>query len=162
MLPEEHMTEVTIKLITPNFSVEVTGEAEYAEKKAEELAEKYLAYGRKAPNEQTPATGAEDRRGKKISAAEFLRNTGHKNQTDRGLVLGFYLERMSNQQNFTTSEVGELGIQTKQPFTNISDTVSRLVSRGLMMSSGEKDGQRAYALTATGEEYVKSMTAAKQ
>jgi hypothetical protein len=155
------MTEVTIKLITPNFSVEVTGEPDYAEKKVEELADRFFSYGSKVATEQAPATGASEQSGKKISAAEFLRNTGHKNQTDRGLVLGFYLERMNNQQSFTTSEVGELGVQTKQPFTNISDTVSRLVSRGLMMSSGEKDGQRAYALTATGEEYVKAMTAAK-
>jgi DNA-binding MarR family transcriptional regulator len=80
----------------------------------------------------------------------------HKNQTDRGLVLGYYLEHMTGQPSFTTSELGELGIQTRQPFSNISDIVSRLVSRGLMMSSGDKEGQRAYSLTASGEEYVES------
>ena len=155
------MADVTIKLSIGSFAVEVSGPAEYAEKKLEELVGRYFGAGKTATAEHAPAMSLLEQEGKKLSAAEFLRKVGHKNQTDRGLVLGYYLERMSSKPSFTTSELGELGIQTKQPFTNISDIVSRLVSRGLMMSSGEKDGQRAYALTASGEEYVESLMETK-
>jgi hypothetical protein len=155
------MADVTIKLAIAHFSVEVTGPSEYVEKKLEELVGRYYSFGGTVPAQSTIVAGPVEPGGKKLSAAEFLRKTGHKNQTDRGLVLGYYLERMNSQQSFTTSELGDLGIQTKQPFTNISDTVARLASRGLMMSSGDKEGQRAYALTASGEEYVESMMAAK-
>lgn len=150
------MSDVTIKLSMGSFAVEVTGPAEYAEKKVEELVGRYFGAGKTNIAETTSVTNALGAGGKQVSAAEFLRKVGHKNQTDRGLVLGYYLEHMKSQSNFTTSELGGLGIEVKQPFTNISDIVSRLVSRGLMMSSGEKEGQRAYALTASGEEYVES------
>ena len=150
------MSDVTIKLGIGSFTVEVTGPAEYAEKKVEELVGRYLGAGKTATIEQTSAPNPLEQGGKRLSAAEFLRKVGHKNQTDRGLILGYYLERMTSQPSFTTSELGELGVQTKQPFSNISDIVSRLVSRGLMMNSGDKEGQRAYSLTASGEEYVES------
>lgn len=153
------MADVTIKLTIANFSVEVTGSPEYAEKKVEELADRYLSCGNRTPSEGTPVANLLAHSGKKVSAAEFLRGAGHKNQTDRGIILGYYLERLNSQPSFTTSELGELGIQTKQPFTNISDIVSRLASRGLMMRSGDKEGQKAYSLTASGEEYVQSMMA---
>jgi hypothetical protein len=155
------MADVTIRLAMAHFSVEVTAPAEYAEKKLEELVDRYYSYGGTVPTQDTAVASPLEQGGKRLSAAEFLRKTGHKNQTDRGLVLGYYLERMNGQQNFTTSELGDLGTQTKQPFTNISDTVARLASRGLMMNSGDKEGQRAYALTASGEEYVESMMTAK-
>src|ERR1700683_3421634 len=115
------MADVTIKLSMANFSVEVTGPPEYTEKKVEELVGRYFASGRAASAEQSLTANTLERGGKKLSAAEFLKKTGHKNQTDRGLVLGYYLERMSSQQNFTTSELGELGIQTKQPLRNTRD-----------------------------------------
>jgi hypothetical protein len=151
------MADVTIKLSIGSFAVEVTGPSEYAEKKVEDLVGRYFGPSRATAAEQPSAPNPLEQGGKKLSAAEFLRRVAHKNQTDRGLILGFYLERMTGQSSFTTSELGDLGVQTKQPFSNISDIVSRLVSRGLMMTSGTKEGQRAYALTASGEEYVESM-----
>jgi len=155
------MADVTIRLSVGGFAVEITGPPEYVEKKLDELVGRYMPTGKTASAEPSSAINSLEQGGKKLSAAEFLRKVSAKNQTDRGLVLGFYIERMTGQSSFTTSELGELGIQTKQPFSNISDIVSRLVSRGLMMTSGGKEGQRAYALTASGEEYVESMIAQK-
>ena len=97
-----------------------------------------------------------------MAAAEFLRKAGHKNQSDRALTLADYLEKLDAKPSFTTTELGEMGKTVKYPFTNISDTVAKLVSRGLMMSSGDKDGQRAYALTASGEEYIESLIELKR
>ena|SRR3972149_559396 len=155
------MENVTIKLTIGSFSVEITGPAEYAEKKLEELVGRYLTVVR-------PSAAGEPRQptilaqpGKELAPSEFLRKIPHKNQPDRALALAYYLERVRNVSSFTTTELGETGREVKHPFGNVSDVVSKLVSRGLMMSAGEKEDQRAYALTASGEEYVESMLESK-
>lgn len=155
------MADVTLKLTLGNFSVEVTGPAEYAEKKLEELVNKYVGAGRQLPPEEKRLPVKTEKAGKKLTATEFLKQVAHKTQYERAMVLGYYLEQMKAQESFLTTEVGQLGREAKRPFGNISDIVSKLVSRGLMMSAGDKEGQRAYTLTASGEEYVESMPEAK-
>ena len=155
------MADVTLKLTLGNFSVEVTGPAEYAEKKLEELIGRYLSSAKPLPVDSRPTAIDLEKEGKKLAANEFLRKVGHKNQPDRAMALAYYMEKVEKQQSFTTTGLGELGTSTKYPFGNISDVVSKLVSRGLMMSAGDKEGQRAYALTASGEEYVEAMLEAK-
>jgi hypothetical protein len=152
------MADVTLKLTIGTFSVEVSGPSDYADKKLEELVGRYLtSSGKTAMADSSMPGPAADKGGKQMSAAEFIKKANVKNQIDRGIALAYYLEHKRSQSNFTSSEIGDLGRETKYPFTNISDNVARLVARGLMMSAGEKDGQRAYALTASGEEYVDSM-----
>lgn len=153
------MPNVVLKLSVGTFSVEVSGPAKYAEKKLEDLIAKYLSSSVKSSTSDSgsastsplqPSSGK-----KKRSPSEILKKVG--NQTDRALLLGYYLEKMESQPSFTTSELRELGKQAKYSFTNISDSVASLVGRGLMMSAGEKDSHRAYTLTATGEEYAESL-----
>lgn len=156
------MPQVTLKLSMGTFSVEVSGPAEYAERKLEELVGRYLSSAKPSVTEPRVSTVAIDKGGKKLAAAEFLRKVGPRNQSDRALTLAYYLEQTDKQSAFTTTELRDLSKKAKYPFTNISDTVAKLVSRGLMMSSGDKDGQRAYALTASGEEYVESLTELKR
>lgn len=151
------MSDVTLKLTMGSFSVEVTGPEEYADKKLEELVSKYLGAVKAAgPEARTPPTLL-GQGGKKLAPAEFLRKLPHKNQPDRATALAYYLEKFDGQPSFTTGELGTLGQTAKSPFGNISDVVAKLVSRGLMMSAGDREGQRAYALTASGEEYVESL-----
>lgn len=155
------MPNVTIKIALGNFSVEVTGPEKYAEKKLEELMGRYLSSGR-TPAQDVPAVSPSLKStGKKLSPAEFLARTAHKNQRDRAMALGYFLEKIESLQGFTTSDLKGLEPKIKYPFANISDTVLKLVSRGLMMNAGEKEGQRAYALTASGEVYVESLMEAK-
>ena len=155
------MPDVTIKMALGAFSVEVTGSQEYADQKINELIERFLPSQFRIPTPQpeSPTSQAEvtDVSGKKLSPAEFLKKLSHTNQLDRALALGYYLEKVQNTSNFTTKEVLELSREVKYPFANISESVSRLVGRGLMMSAGEKDGSRAYSLTATGEQMIDSM-----
>jgi hypothetical protein len=150
------MPDVTLKLSIGNLSIEVSGPQEYADKKLEELVGRYLSSSVKPQLEQS-SRALETAPGKKMSPAEFVKKAGHSNQTDRAMLLGYYMEKMDSQSNFTTGDIAALGKTTKYPFTNVSDSVARLVARGLMMSAGDKDGARAYALTASGEEYVESM-----
>lgn len=151
------MSDVTVKLVLGTLSVEVTGPQEYVDKKLEELVGRFVLSARRpsGPEVKTPEAGVPG--DKQISPAEFLKRYSVSNQTDRALLLGYYLERMKNITSFTTAELSILGKDIKRPFGNISDVVAQLASRGLMMSAGDKEGKRAYSLTATGEEYVESM-----
>ena len=151
------MADVTLKLTLGSFSVEVSGPEEYAERKFQELIATYLTSTLRSQAPEPSAVIAVEQGGKKLSAAEFLKKVEHKNQQDRAVALGYYLERMASQPSFTTAELDALGSESKHPFANVSESVSRLVARGLMMSAGEKEGRRAYALTASGEEYIESM-----
>lgn len=153
------MANVTLKLSIGTFSAEVTGPAQYAEKKLEELVAKYLSSSVRSGSSDSSSSSASLRQPssgkKKLSPSEIAKRAG--NQTDRALLLAYYMEQLERQPSFTTTELRELGRQAKQSFTNISDTVAGLVGRGLMMSAGEKDAHRAYTLTATGEEYAESL-----
>jgi hypothetical protein len=152
------MAEVTVKLTVGTFSVEVTGEQSYVDKKVDELASRFLSSWKPPSSEPAapPAVPLETG-GKKTSPAEFLRKSGAKNQMDRALLLGYYLERTESASNFTSTELAQTGRDAKLPFTNPSDLVAKLTARGLMMSAGDKEGQRAYALTASGETYVETL-----
>lgn len=152
------MANVTLKLSIGIFSAEVSGPEKYAEKKLEDLLAKYLSSSMKpSVSDSSPSSVSllHPSAGKKRSVAEIAKRAG--NQTDRALLLGYYAEKMNAQPSFTTSDLKDLGTQAKYTFTNISDSVSSLVRRGLMMSAGEKDAHRAYTLTATGEEYAESV-----
>jgi hypothetical protein len=153
------MGDVSVKLAIGNLSIEVSGESAYVDKKFDELVSRFFnTFWKPSGSEQsapTPATAETD--GKKKSAAEFLRGSSAKSQIDRALVLGYYLEKFETASNFTSTELAHLGQTVRQPFTNASDTVAKLGARGLMMSAGDKDGQRAYALTASGETFVETL-----
>jgi hypothetical protein len=157
------MPEVTVKVMIGGFSVEVAGPQEYVDQKIGELVERFLPPQLRSPSApeagSTSALLTADAAGKALSPAEFLRKISHTNQLDRALALGYYLEKMRNVQSFTTKELLELSKEVKYPFANISESVSRLVGRGLMMTAGDKEGARAYSITATGEQMIDSMPA---
>jgi hypothetical protein len=157
------MPDVTVKLVIGNFSVEVTGEADYVDKKVDELVTRFLSSWKSSTSEPavTGSMALPEANAKKTSAAEFLRQSTAKNQIDRALVLGYYLEKFGRVSGFTSTELATLGKETKNPFANASDAVAKLTGRGLMMSAGDKEGQRAYALTASGEAYVEALLEAK-
>ena len=151
------MADVTLKVTIGAVSVEVTGPQEYADKKLDELIGKYLTATKPGSPEIRPAPIPLEAGGKRLSVGEFMRKITSKNQTDRALALGYYLEKVEGIASFTTGELVDKGKEAKYPFGNISDVVAKLAARGLMMSAGDKESMRAYALTASGEEVVESM-----
>lgn len=154
------MSNVTVKVSIGSYSIEVTGTQEYVNPKFDELAGRFFPAQLRAAAPEANAEAAPlttDAAGKALSPAEFLRKISHTNQLDRALALGYYLEKMRNVQSFTTKELLDLSKEVKYPFANISESVSRLVGRGLMMTAGDKEGARAYSVTATGEQMIDSM-----
>jgi hypothetical protein len=158
------MADVTVKLVIGAFSVELSGDSDYVDKKLEELVSRFLtssSWRGTASQTATQTANPPDQSGKKTSAGEFLKKSTVKNQVDRALALGYYLEKLGGMSAFTSTDLSTLGRETKNPFTNASDAVAKLTARGLMMSAGDKDGQRAYALTASGEAFVETLLESK-
>jgi len=151
------MADVTLKVTIGSVSVEVTGPQEYADPKLEELLTKYLGVSKPRAGDARPAPIPLETGGKKLSVGEFLRRIPSKNQSDRALAMAYYLEKVDGQTSFTTGELTDKGREAKYPFGNISDVVYRLAARGLVMGTGDKEGQRGYALTASGEQAIESM-----
>jgi hypothetical protein len=161
------MAQVTVKLSVGNFSVEVSGEEAYVDKKVEELVSRFLSWKPTPTSVEfvanaADAGGAKTAGGKKLSAGEFVKQSGVKNQIDRALVLGYYLEKYDNVASFTSGDLNEMGKTVKQPFANASDVVAKLTGRGMMMSAGDKEGHRAYSLTASGEAFVETLMESQQ
>ena len=148
------MSDVTVKLSVGSFTAEVTGPAEYVDQKIEDLANRFLKPSALAMVAEQPSSHQAPEINKRISPAEFLKKRPGASQPDRAVMLGYYIEKHQQTDRFTTSELQESGRAAKDPFGNISDVVAKLVARGLMMTDGDKDGQRAYSLTASGEAYV--------
>lgn len=66
-------------------------------------------------------------------------------------------------ESFNTADLTEIGRVAKQPkFTNISDTVAKLVQQGQLMGAGERESKRVFVLTTTGEECVENFLKPKQ
>lgn len=154
------MADATVKLTFGAFSVEVSGAPDYVDRKLEELLKTYGPSGRMASGEGRNATPAalpsSDATGKKVGPGEFLTRAPSKNQSDQAISLGYYLEKVEEMQSFTTADLGRVAREAKRKFANVSDVVAKLASRGLLMSVGNKEGHRAYSLTASGENYVES------
>jgi hypothetical protein len=155
------MADVTVKLTIGSFSVEVSGEPDFVNGKFEELVSRFLTARLPSTAEPAPRAAALEAGGKKTSPAEFLKRAAAKSQFDRALLLGYYLEK-SGVSAFTSGEITELGQQARQTFANASDAISKLTGRGLMMSAGDKEGKRAFALTASGEAYVEGLLASEE
>ncbi len=156
------MENITLKIQYGNFSVEVSGPSDYAEKKLEELLKKY---GNVSKVEmQTPKTASiEVRQSKMRSPAEFIKYLSPKSSTDQALILGYYLEKVQNKENFSTADLAEINKIAKQPsFTNLSDSVGRLIQQGLVMGAGQIEGKRTYTLTTTGEDAVTDLIKSKE
>lgn len=154
--------KIVLKVQLGHFSVEVTGSVEYAEKKLDELIQKYGPSHATDQHTQTPIpiTG---KGGKPASPSEFIKKVSPKNQSERTLVLAHYLEKVKNMESFNTADLTEISRVAKQPkFTNISDTVAKLVQQGQLMGAGERESKRVFVLTTTGEEYVENLLKSKQ
>lgn len=93
---------------------------------------------------------------KKVSAKEFLLTKVLKSETERGLVLAYYLEHMEGMSSFNVNDVVAIFrvAKEKKPI-NPSDVIAKNASRGFVMEATEKkDKKKAWTLTATGERYV--------
>ncbi|HEV2120514.1 MAG TPA: hypothetical protein VGS11_10505 [Candidatus Bathyarchaeia archaeon] len=103
-----------------------------------------------SPSEPIPSAGT-----KKLSIREFMLQKGVSTDTDKVVVLGFYLERFSALQSFNITDLEAAFKEAREPVPkNINETVNKNIRKGYIMEAGEKDSKKAWTLTNSGESFV--------
>lgn len=95
---------------------------------------------------------------KKRSIKEFIIEKDPKNDTDRALAIGYYLEKYGGYSLFNNNDLvkGFRDARCKVP-PNPWDKIQLNLKKDYIMDTGEeKDGQKAYVLTIEGEKYVEN------
>lgn len=101
---------------------------------------------------------------KKQSIKEFALSKSPKDDTQKVLLVGYYLEKNERFSSFNVKDL-EDGFQNSKEKApgNINDRVNSLIRQGFMMKAkGKKDNKAAWALTNSGERFVDDGFPAKQ
>jgi len=95
---------------------------------------------------------------KALSIKEFMIQKQPKNDVQRTLVIGFYLENYTKLSSFSCRDITDGFREAKEPVPkNVSDKIQMNIAKGHMMETprGNK-GPRTYVLTNTGESFVRN------
>lgn len=103
-------------------------------------------------------TPTKARSNKNQSPKEFLMGKATKADTQKLLVLAYYLEHNQNLESFNVTDLEEVfRLAKEKPPKNINDTVNKNVTRGFLMEAKErKDMKKTWTLTNTGELQVEN------
>ncbi len=95
---------------------------------------------------------------KRTSIKEFILSKEPKNDIQKTLVIGYYLENYKNFQFFNAKDLKESLRRTKEKIPkNINRNVIKNVERGYMEEYKEKkDKLKAWSLTSLGEKFVEN------
>jgi hypothetical protein len=114
------------------------------------LIEQRLEGGNKAGERAAPTVP------KVPSLSRFINEKNPADDVQRSLVIGYYLEKHANHVAFNAKDLekGFVDAREKVP-GSVDDKILKNVWKGHMMQAGEdKDGLKAYALTAAGKKFV--------
>jgi hypothetical protein len=97
-------------------------------------------------------------RKKELSARELLLQKRPKNDVERTLVLGYYLEQYRNISSFNRNNLEELFREAKEIVpTNINDKINKNIEKGFIMEANESKGElKSWTLTSGGERFVEN------
>jgi len=95
---------------------------------------------------------------KKISLKEFLLSKNPKDDVQKTLAIGYYLEKYEGLTSFNTKDLEEGFRVAKEKIPkNINYKVIRNIQQGYMMEAKEeKDNLKAWNLTSSGERFVEN------
>jgi len=109
------------------------------------------------PTQTQTQTQKQNQKVKNMSLREFLNLKKPKTVNDNVLVIGYYLEHLKGFEAFNVDDIkfGFREAKIPQP-TNLNDVVNKNIKKAYVMSAeSQKDGKKAWVLTATGEGIVK-------
>ncbi|MFB6199260.1 MAG: hypothetical protein ABEJ83_00140 [Candidatus Nanohaloarchaea archaeon] len=94
---------------------------------------------------------------KKESVAEFMARHEASTHNDKVLVMGYYLEHIEGEENFTSGELEDYYRKTKlkAPKT-IAVPLNHNAKKGLIMEDGEDGQTKEWILTRSGEQKVEN------
>lgn len=95
---------------------------------------------------------------KDLSARELMLQKRPKNDVEKALVFGYYLEHYRNVSSFNRSDLEELFREAKEIVpSNINDKVNKNVEKGFIMEAKEnREELKSWTLTSTGERFVEN------
>lgn len=114
------------------------------ENRVEELEE--AVFEASGPNTQSS--------GKKLSVREFMNDHDTSSHRKKVLVIGYYLEKYENYQNFTSSDLEDYYRKAKiQISSNTSQFINECAEKGWMMEGEERteNNEKTWIVTQTGE-----------
>lgn len=172
MVEEPEDGNLHLRVSIGDITIEAAGPVDEAESWFEALREDYLSEvdaetleaaldgsdaGTSTPetDSETTTSSASTSSGKSRSLTEYYKTADDPTKRDSALIVGWYLEYHENQDDFTRPEVEERAKDAKIGLgANVSRDLSNQVKDGHLEKVDERDGQDAYHLTLTGEEYV--------
>lgn len=97
---------------------------------------------------------------KSKSAKEFLLEKNPKDDIQRTLYLGYWLEKVQGIETFNVNDLREAFRSARVPVPkNLNDKVNKNISKGYLMDvESDKNGKKTWVLTATGESYIETST----
>jgi len=97
-----------------------------------------------------------NRHKKKLSIREFIRNKDPKNDVQKTLIMGYYLEKYENMPFFNINDVKKCFKDAREKIPqNVADKIQINIKKGHLMDYEEKkDNLKAYNLTNSGEDYI--------
>lgn len=95
---------------------------------------------------------------KQISIKEFILTKKPKNDVEKTLVIGYYLEKFREMSFFNAKDLEDGFREAKEKVpANINYKVIKNIEKGFMMEAKEKkDKLKAWVLTSTGERFVEN------
>jgi len=95
---------------------------------------------------------------KQISIKEFILQKQPKDDIQKALAIGYYLENLRGFSSFNFRDVSEGFREAREKVPpNVPDKIQKNIAKGYMMEvSEEKDELKAYVLTNRGEKFVKN------
>jgi hypothetical protein len=95
---------------------------------------------------------------KKFSPKEFILQKKPRDDLQKTLVLGYYLEHHRAISPFTAKDLEKTFGEAKEPVPkNINDNVNKNIGKAFMMDAeSKKDKKKAWTLTGTGERFVEN------
>lgn len=153
--------DLRLHLTVGDVSIKVEGEPEKAELKFEALRQEFIdtpapvQAGDDDGSSHTTTSGSTANGGKQISLSELYQSSDDMTKRDRILLIGHYKEKYENQDDFTRQEIEDAAQDSKiQLGANVSRDFRLQIEDGYLTQVGERDGDKAYYLTRTGEDYV--------
>jgi len=95
---------------------------------------------------------------KKISIKEFILSKKPKNDVQKTLTVGYYLEKYENLSSFNVKDLEKVFMAAREKVPkNIGDKIQLNIKKGHMMEVEEKkDNLKAWILTNSGEKYTRN------
>ena len=95
---------------------------------------------------------------KNLSLREFIAEKDPKDDVQRTLIIGYYLENNKGMSSFNIEDIKKEFMTAKmKPPSNINDKINLNIRKGglIMEAEEKKDNKKAWVLTDTGEKEVK-------